>query len=263
MAVPCGPPAYLPNSQSPQIVSFFPDCLDLYPDALKFFSETGDLLANDILPKVDHSHSLIVYRHGNIPKEKKYHFARFKAFSVLWLETAKSITAVLHIFYNWEIHHYLPDAWSSGDDANPEEIIKKLNYFAGRVRNQTLKNRLEQVGTIPSILFVRSKEIVKMYEKGYIYGMGLGNVFEILTKGSEKYLPSRTLSRSGLLLSWDDLAIKRCLIKRARANSTSTMRAIKIIMAARRREPKMRGKALKNSAALQLADWKGISMIYL
>lgn len=126
-----------------------------------------------------------------------------------WLETAKSITAVLHIFYNWEIHHYLPDAWSSGDDANPEEIIKKLNYFAGRVRNQTLKNRLEQVGTIPSILFVRSKEIVKMYEKGYIYGMGLGNVFEILTKGSEKYLPSRTLSRSGLLLSWDDLAVSQ------------------------------------------------------
>lgn len=83
MAVPCRPPAYLPNSQSPQIVSFFPDCLDLYPDALKFFSETGDLLANDILPKVDHSHSLTVYRHGNIPKEKKCHFARFKAFSVL------------------------------------------------------------------------------------------------------------------------------------------------------------------------------------
>lgn len=48
-----------------------------------------------------------------------------------------------------------------------------------------------------------------MYEKGYIYGMGLGNVFEILTKGSEEYLPSRTLSRSGLLLSWDDLAVSQ------------------------------------------------------
>lgn len=27
-------PAYLPTSQSPQIVPFFPACLDLYPDAL-------------------------------------------------------------------------------------------------------------------------------------------------------------------------------------------------------------------------------------
>lgn len=58
MDVSSGPPAYLPIGQIPQIVPFFPDCLDLYPNALKFFNETGDLLANSA-------------------EEKKYHFARF------------------------------------------------------------------------------------------------------------------------------------------------------------------------------------------
>lgn len=82
MAVSSGPPAYLPTSQSLQIAPFFPTCLDLYPDALKFFNETGDLLANHALQKVNDSRSLIVYRRGNMSEEKKYHFTRFNTPSV-------------------------------------------------------------------------------------------------------------------------------------------------------------------------------------
>ncbi|KAL0243760.1 hypothetical protein I308_105020 [Cryptococcus tetragattii IND107] len=259
MAVSSGPPAYLPTSQSLQIVPFFPTCLDLYPDALKFFNETGDLLANHALQKVNDSRSLIVYRRGNMSEEKKYHFTRFNTPSVSisrsklclawvltldsvhvwecalryyteqhiqseqnpeqlqleeslltdyrrWLVGARAITAALHTLHNWEINHFLPNAWSSACDAHSKELIKQFGCFADRVGDQILTSSLEQMNTIPADIFIRSKEIVKMYNKGYIYGWGLGNVFEILTKGSEKYLPSRTLSRSGHLLSWvDDL----------------------------------------------------------
>lgn len=80
-------------------------------------------------------------------------------------------------------------------------MIKQLSCFADRVRDQILANRPEQMDTIPADFFFRSKIIVEMYENGNIYGKGLGNVFEILTKGSEKYLPSRTL-RSGHFPPW-------------------------------------------------------------
>ncbi|KIR31106.1 hypothetical protein I352_06535, partial [Cryptococcus deuterogattii MMRL2647] len=84
-----------------------------------------------------------------------------------WLVGTRAITAALHTLHNWEIDHYLPNACPSACDAHSKELISQFSCFAYRIRDQILTSRLEQVDTIPADIFIRSKEIVKMYKKDY------------------------------------------------------------------------------------------------
>lgn len=55
-----------------------------------------------------------------------------------WLVGARAITAALHTLHNWEINHFLPNAWSSACDAHSKELIKQFGCFADRVGDQIL-----------------------------------------------------------------------------------------------------------------------------
>lgn len=76
-------PAYLPTSQSPQIVPFFPACLDLYPDALTSSSVGREIYWRIMLctKSTTHVHWLST-EGGNVSDEKKYHFTGFNTPSV-------------------------------------------------------------------------------------------------------------------------------------------------------------------------------------